>query len=103
MIFHRNMNESITAQLLGPHVPFLQVLIGLRQVGKSTFIGEMAKEWKGFKIIESADGIIPRTTDWIEFLWQSAIEKNAPVLLSIDEFQKVKGWPETIKLKSLNL
>lgn len=47
--------------------------------------------------MDTADRVIPPTTEWIEFLWQQAREKKGPVLLAIDEIQKVKGWADAIK------
>ena len=97
MNFERSIDRDSANQILDFSMPFLQVLIGPRQVGKSTFVEEIVKRWKGHLIMDTADRVIPPTTEWIEFLWQQAREKKGPVLLAIDEIQKVKGWADAIK------
>jgi len=98
MNFERSIDRHATNQILGGSMPFLQVLIGPRQVGKSTLVAKIANHWEGYKIIETADRVVTPTSQWIEFLWQKAREQNGPVLLAIDEIQKVKGWADAIKL-----
>ena len=97
MNIERSLDAEAAEQILSHPLPFLQVLTGPRQVGKSTFIEELGKRWNGHKIIETADRVVPPTTEWIEFVWQKAREQNGPTLLAIDEIQKVKGWSDAIK------
>lgn len=79
-------------------LPFLQVLVGPRQVGKSTAIAQIAAAWSGPKIIESADQISPPSQEWIGFHWQRAVEQPEVCLLALDEIQKVPRWAEAIKI-----
>ncbi len=77
---------------------FIQVLLGPRQVGKSTAIAQIAEEWKGKAIVESADRLSPPNAEWIAFHWQRALEQDGPCLLAIDEIQKVQRWREQVKI-----
>ena len=97
MNFERSIDRDSANQILDPSMPFIQVLMGPRQVGKSTFVDEVVKGWKGKKIVETADRVVTPTTEWIEFLWQRARELDGPVFLAIDEIQKIKGWADAIK------
>lgn len=89
---------ELSRRLLGEALPFLQVLLGPRQVGKSTAIAQIAGAWPGSKIIESADQVTPPTTEWIEFLWQRALEQPGICLLALDEIQKVPNWSAAVKI-----
>lgn len=48
----------------------------------------------------AADSPLPHGPEWIESQWRAAELKagtNKPVLLVLDEIQKVRGWSETLK------
>jgi len=51
---------------------FMQVLMGPRQVGKTTAISQLSARWEHSKIVESADQVSPPDQRWIEFHWQRA-------------------------------
>ncbi len=93
----RVMTAELLKRVESSHLPFLQVLIGPRQTGKSTIIAQLAEYWKGSKLIESADGIAPHGAEWLEFVWQKALDMPGTTLLCIDEIQKVRGWSEVVK------
>jgi predicted AAA+ superfamily ATPase len=76
----------------------MQVLLGPRQVGKSTTVARLSEIWEGPKVVDSADQLVPPKADWIQFLWQKAIEQKSPCLLVIDEIQKVKNWANVLKI-----
>lgn len=98
MNINRFFYRSLKNRLDQPNLPFLQVLIGPRQVGKSTAITQITRDWRGSTVFESADRVSPPNSEWIEFLWQKALEQPAPCLLALDEIQKVRGWSETVKI-----
>lgn len=88
--------------MLSRPTPVINVLIGPRQVGKTT-IARQIEQTIGFPAIyASADSPVPLDSAWIETHWRRAntegITTGAPVLLILDELQKVKGWSETVKL-----
>lgn len=92
------MLKTLQERMQQESLPFIQVLIGPRQTGKSTLIGQIADSWHGSKELASADGVVPLGPEWISFLWQKAIEKPGVTLLAIDEIQKVTNWSEAIKV-----
>lgn len=77
---------------------FMQVLMGPRQVGKTTAIDQVSKQWSGSQIVVSADRVSPPGQEWIEFHWQRAKELPPPTLLALDEIQKIQGWSEVVKV-----
>lgn len=77
--------------------PLIQVLLGPRQVGKTTAARHIYDSFGGSKIFESADSPIPPSADWIETHWLRARALPEPTLLIIDEVQKVTDWSEVVK------
>jgi predicted AAA+ superfamily ATPase len=81
--------------------PVLHVLIGPRQVGKTT-IARRLQETIGIPTLyATADSPVPLDSAWIETQWRRAVTEGSdaggPVILILDELQKVRGWSETIK------
>ncbi len=98
MFDYKRFFFSVLQQRLSEdQLPFVQVLIGPRQVGKSTVIEQIAAAWTGSKITESADQLNPPNREWIAFHWQRALEQPGVCLLTLDEIQKVENWAEVIK------
>lgn len=81
--------------------PLLQVLVGARQVGKTTAAGQVERGLGWPSLSASADAPLPHPPEWIETQWRLARDKAAavrkPVLLVLDEIQKVPGWSEVVK------
>lgn len=77
--------------------PLIQVLLGPRQVGKTTIAEALFNSWDGPKIMVSADNPSPPTSEWVRFHWEQARLKGEGTLLIIDEVQKIPGWSEQIK------
>ncbi|PWU17896.1 MAG: AAA family ATPase [Bdellovibrio sp.] len=76
---------------------FLQVILGPRQVGKTTGILSFLETYRGESLYFSADELLAPGPGWIEEKWQAALLKNSSCLLVIDEIQKVPNWSQTIK------
>lgn len=80
---------------------FLQIVIGPRQVGKTTAVRQAADRLGWPQVVASADEPLPPGAEWVESQWRLARVKEAgcegPVLLVLDEIQKVKGWSEVVK------
>lgn len=81
--------------------PLLQVLIGPRQVGKTTAAGQV-RERLGWPTHEATgDAPLAHPPEWIETQWRLArtrVTRATPrVLLILDEIQKVPGWSEVVK------
>ncbi|MBI4411805.1 MAG: ATP-binding protein [Deltaproteobacteria bacterium] len=84
------------------HEPNLvQVIMGPRQVGKTTAIQSFLKKWSDFpSLYESADQLTPPDVNWIHELWERAraiAQKEKGCFLVIDEIQKILRWSEAIK------
>lgn len=76
---------------------FIQVLLGPRQVGKTTGVLQYLKSYKGDSLYVSADDLISPTNDWVVEQWQNALSKSEKCLLVIDEIQKIPQWSNAIK------
>lgn len=80
---------------------FLQIVIGPRQVGKTTAVRQAADRLGWPQVVASADEPLPPGAEWVESQWRLARVKEAgcegPVLLVLDEIQKVAGWSEVVK------
>lgn len=77
----------------------LHVVVGPRQVGKTTAAQAVIANWQGPTRYAAADLPAPPGPEWIEFHWQLG-RKDADkgdALLVLDEVQKVRGWSQTIK------
>lgn len=75
----------------------IQILLGPRQVGKTTAARQVEEKWRGPVIYATADAPLPPEPVWIETHWNRARRAGAGCLLILDEVQKVMGWSETVK------
>ena len=81
---------------------FIQVIMGPRQVGKTTLVQQILADYKFPYHYVSADAIGSINTTWIEQQWENARIKFKSsgayeALLVIDEIQKINNWSEVIK------
>jgi len=77
--------------------PLIQILIGPRQVGKTTGTLQFLEIHSHPYHYVSADALLSTDTAWILDQWQQTLQKGNKALLIIDEIQKVAEWSETIK------
>lgn len=88
--------------LLSRPTSVIHVLTGPRQVGKTTIARQIGDSIPFPFIYATADSPLPPDATWIETQWRRAIAAaspaGGPVLLVLDEVQKVRGWSETVKL-----
>jgi len=78
--------------------PLIQVIIGPRQVGKTTGIHRYLESLDLAKFhYASADGSISKQSSWLEEQWLILHSMSSKGLLVIDEIQKVENWSETLK------
>jgi hypothetical protein len=93
----RSFTQELYSKLISPH-PLIQVLVGPRQVGKTTGVKLLLKKQKKLPYYYvSADGSIHRDPSWIMEQWLKAKEISPRCVLVIDEIQKVERWSEAIK------
>ena len=100
----RNFKELLEFRLLkleqlSPAANLLQVLLGPRQVGKTTAVQQIAKTWSGPVVYASADLPFAPEHEWITAQWQKARSyQNSKTLLVLDEIQKVRNWSSIVKI-----
>jgi predicted AAA+ superfamily ATPase len=88
---------STLAQRLAAERPLIQVLVGPRQVGKTTGVRQLLKAGVWPHHYANADDVLMSDRQWLLAHWQQALLLGDGALLVIDEIQKVTNWPETLK------
>ena len=81
---------------------FIQVILGPRQVGKTTMINQLLPQLAIPNMNESADAISATNSAWLVQVWESArlrlkASGAKEFLLVIDEIQKIDNWSEIVK------
>ena len=97
--FQRVHLEALTSHLNIASPP-VQVILGPRQVGKTTAILEYLKKWTGPCFYHTADQISPPDALWLEHQWEEArkrLSEGSRGLLVFDEVQKIPRWSEVVK------
>lgn len=80
----------------------IQVVMGPRQVGKSTVVKQVLGDLTIPHLLFLADDVPASRKEWISDCWSQArlflkAESAAEVVLVIDEIQKIQGWSEVVK------
>jgi uncharacterized protein len=75
----------------------MQVLIGPRQVGKTTGVRQLMAQCDWPAHYANADDVLTSDRSWLLQQWQQALLLGSQALLVIDEIQKVPNWSETLK------
>src|SRR3989338_635025 len=91
-----NKNRLLTQVLqtrMAEESPFIQVVLGPRQVGKTTALKAALVPGA---IYESADSPTSLDASIIASWWQKTLQSSEKIL-AIDEVQKISGWTEIIK------
>ncbi len=101
MSFKRAQYEAVLSRLKEPRDK-MQVIVGPRQVGKTTLIGQVLEEIFTPYDSYSADDRPGVTNDWLEEIWETQrqkmdFRKETKRILVIDEVQKIPNWSETVK------
>ena len=81
---------------------FIQVLMGPRQVGKSTLTGQLLAKLGSPYLFVSADAMANSGEIWLEQQWEAArlqlkSAETSEFILAIDEIQKINNWSEVVK------
>jgi predicted AAA+ superfamily ATPase len=101
-LYLRPMTRQLLERLREPQ-RLLQILVGPRQVGKTTAIAQAAQLLRraGFSIVSAnADALASPPRAWIAEHWRKAAalaKSGKPALLAFDELQKIPGWSEIVK------
>lgn len=89
---NRTLYDLIAARIQESH-PLMQVIVGPRQVGKTTAV-RAALHGRG--VYETADSPTPLPARVIAEWWEHAAA-HVDRMLAIDEIQKIPGWSEVLK------
>lgn len=101
MEYKRAQYEEILNRINEPRSN-MQVIVGPRQVGKSTLIGQVLEACNVPYENYSADDVAGVSADWLSQVWETqrmrmVARGDTKRLLVIDEVQKIKNWSETVK------
>ena len=81
---------------------FIQVVMGARQIGKSTVVKQVLKDLDLPYLFYSADNVPASNTAWVSDCWEAvrSLKRSnnwESAILVIDEIQKVPNWSEVVK------
>jgi len=76
----------------------IQVILGPRQVGKTTGVKQLLSEWHGPSLFVSADEQATPDENWLRFQWERAKNRGKGTLFVVDEIQKVQDWSRIVKV-----
>ena len=81
---------------------FIQVIMGPRQVGKSTLMKQVVQSQEIPYVFYTADAVPVTNFSWISDCWSAArvkmkVENLTDLILVIDEIQKINNWSEIVK------
>ena len=81
---------------------FIQVVMGARQIGKSTVVKQVLKDLDLPYLFYSADNVPASNTAWVSDCWEAvrSLKRSnnwESAILVIDEIQKVSNWSEVVK------
>jgi predicted AAA+ superfamily ATPase len=100
MEFQRSIVDELAAAVVRKP-PLIQVIVGARQVGKTTAAQQLVARLRWPHVWAAADTPLPPGPEWIETQWRLArlqpVGRGQKVLLVLDEVQKVTGWSEVVK------
>ena len=100
-MYKRAEYQLIKSRLEEPR-KFIQVVMGARQIGKSTVVKQVLKDLDIPFQFYSADNVPATNGAWMSDCWSvvRSLKKNngwESVILVIDEIQKIANWSEAVK------
>ena len=100
-MYTRSHLETLKSRMSEPRRT-IHVIMGPRQVGKSTMVDQFTEQANVPYNLFSADGVGKNNVAWISEKWHQArmemdIRKEQEHILIIDEIQKILGWSEIVK------
>ena len=93
---------STIMQRLSERRTFIQVIMGPRQIGKSTVVKQVLDDINKPFLFYSADTVPSISSTWISDCWSNArlqmrTQGLTEMILVIDEIQKLRNWSEYVK------
>lgn len=100
-MYKRDEYQVIMNRLKEPR-KFIQVVMGPRQVGKSTVVKQVLQDLDMPYQLFSADNVPAGNTAWVSNCWAAmrSLKENKgleSIILVIDEIQKISNWSEVVK------
>ncbi|MGN0310821.1 MAG: ATP-binding protein [Bacteroides sp.] len=100
-MYKRAEYQTIRERLEEPR-RFIQVVMGARQIGKTTVVKQVLNDIEAPYQFFSADNVPATSSGWISDCWaavRSLMESNGwgNAVLVIDEIQKISNWSEVVK------
>ena len=100
-MYRRAEYQTIKTRLAEPR-KFIQVIMGARQIGKSTVVKQVLKDVDEPFQFYSADNVPATNSAWISDCWaavRSLKQSNGwnSAIIVIDEIQKISNWSEAVK------
>lgn len=100
-MYKRSEYQKIKERIEEPR-RFIQVVMGPRQVGKSTLVKQVLKDVDAPYQIFTADNVPASNTSWISNCWAAVrsllrTSEAESIILVIDEIQKIANWSEVVK------
>ncbi|MDE7109991.1 MAG: AAA family ATPase, partial [Muribaculaceae bacterium] len=100
-MYQRSQYHTIKSRLEEPR-RFIQVVMGPRQVGKSTVVKQVLQDIHEPYQFFSADNVPASNSNWISNCWAAARSLMCnqgleSMIIIIDEIQKIANWSETVK------
>lgn len=100
-MYKRSEYQIIRKRLEEPR-RFIQVVMGPRQVGKSTVVKQVLQDIDLPYFLFSADNVPASNSAWVSNCWaavrsQKESKAYGCVILVIDEIQKIANWSEVVK------
>ena len=80
----------------------IQVIVGPRQIGKSTIVSQVLEKIDISYTFQTADNVTNTDNNWIETIWEDSrlkmnFSNSKEYLIVIDEIQKIANWSEAVK------
>ena len=100
-MIERQHLQVVRKRILEPR-KFIQIVVGPRQVGKTTMINQLLSKIDMPYLFEAADAVAAGNSTWLSQIWESVrvkmkISGSTSFLLVIDEVQKIENWSEIVK------
>ena len=100
-VYEKPEIELLTSRLAEPR-RFMQVILGPRQVGKTTLVRQYLTKSTLPAHVAAADAVPSVNAAWIEQQWETARFRLRSSgadegLLVLDEIQKLDNWAEVVK------
>jgi len=100
-MFERPYLEPLKKRINEPR-KFIQVVMGPRQVGKTTMVTQLLQKQSNGYVFESADAVMNSNAAWLQQIWETTrirmkTSGATEYLLVVDEIQKIDNWSEIVK------